>query len=95
MQMFGGIGLITGGAGFAILLYLTALKLTQDVLLSNRPILWLGVLLVIIGVQFMFFGLIAEMTTRTYHESTDARTYSIREIIGRQPANQPTDKHSH
>ena len=95
MQMFGGIGLITGGAGFAILLYLTALKLTQDVLLSNRPILWLGVLLVIIGVQFMFFGLIAEMMTRVYHESTNARTYSIREIIGRQPANPPTDKFSH
>ena len=82
MQLFGGIGLITGGAGSAILLYLTWLKITEDILLSNRPVLWLGILLVIIGVQFMFFGLIAEMMTRIYHESADRLTYSIREIVG-------------
>ena len=90
MQMFGGIGLITGGIGFAILLYLTWLKLTEGILLSNRPVLWLGILLLILGVQFMFFGLIAEMMTRIYHESTDRSTYVIREII----RSQPTDTRS-
>ncbi|HEY4688452.1 MAG TPA: glycosyltransferase family 2 protein [Anaerolineae bacterium] len=90
MQLFGGLGLITGGAGFVILLYLTILKLTQDILLSNRPILWLGVMLVIIGVQFLFFGLIAEMITRTYHESAHRPTYYIREIIWNQPTDQPS-----
>ncbi|HLF26797.1 MAG TPA: glycosyltransferase family 2 protein [Anaerolineae bacterium] len=96
MQLFGGLGLLTGGAGFLILLYLTYLKLTQNVLLSNRPILWLGVMLVIIGVQFMFFGLIAEMMTRIYHESTNTQTYTIRQIVHNQltsqPANYPTDQ---
>ncbi len=80
MQLFGGIGLFTSGAGFAILVYLTYLKIAEGALLSNRPILWLGVLLVILGVQFMFFGLIAEMITRIYHESADKPTYAIREI---------------
>jgi len=81
MQLFGVIGLLTGGAGFVILLWLTVEKLTQDILLSNRPVLWLGVLLVIIGVQFMFFGLIAELIARTYHESAHKPTYFIRDII--------------
>ena len=85
MQLFGGLGLLTGGAGFAILAYLTYLKIFEGALLSNRPILWLGILLVILGVQFMFFGLIAEMTTRIYHESADRPTYVIREILNRPP----------
>ncbi len=81
MQLFGSLGLLTGGAGFAILLYLTYLKIFEGALLSNRPILWLGVMLVILGVQFMFFGLVAEMITRTYHESAGKPTYAIREIV--------------
>ena len=85
MQLFGGLGLLTGGAGFAILAYLTYLKIFEGALLSNRPILWLGILLVILGVQFMFFGLIAEMTTRIYHESADRPTYVIREILNLPP----------
>jgi glycosyltransferase involved in cell wall biosynthesis len=84
MQLFGGLGLLTGGAGFAILAYLTYLKIFEGALLSNRPILWLGILLVILGVQFMFFGLIAEMLTRTYHESSGKPTYTIRQIVSQQ-----------
>jgi len=91
MQMFGGLGLLTGGAGFVILLYLTWLKITEGILLSSRPILWLGVMLVIIGAQFMFFGLIAEMMTRIYHESSGRSTYVIREIIRSRPSSQLTD----
>jgi dolichol-phosphate mannosyltransferase len=86
MQLFGGLGLVTGGFGLVILMYLTWLKLTENILLSNRPVLWLGVMLVIIGAQFMFFGLIAEMMTRIYHESTHRPTYVIREIVRKQPA---------
>lgn len=90
MQLFGGIGLITGGLGFLILLVLTIQKITLGILLSNRPVLWLGILLVILGVQFMFFGLIAEMITRIYHESTDTSTYVIRDII-RHPTHKPSN----
>jgi len=81
MQLFGGIGLFTGGLGFIILTYLAFLKIFEGISLSSRPLLWLGVLLVIVGIQFLFFGLIAEMMTRTYHESTKRPTYHIREII--------------
>lgn len=80
MQLFGGFGLFTGGIGFAFLAYLAFLKIVAGESLSNRPLLWLGILLVVIGVQFMFFGLIAEMMTRTYHESANRPTYAIRAI---------------
>ena len=81
MRLFGGMGLITGGLGALILVYLAYLKVFEGALLSNRPILWLGVMLVILGVQFMFFGLLAEMITRTYHESQGKAIYVLREVI--------------
>ena len=80
MHVFGGMGLLTGFGGAVILLALTYEKLFRGALLSNRPILWLGILLVILGVQFVIFGLMAEMLTRIYHESADRPTYVIREI---------------
>ena len=81
MRLFGSVGLITGGLGTLILVYLAYLKVFEGALLSNRPILWLGVMLVILGVQFMFFGLLAEMITRTYHESQGKSIYVLREVI--------------
>jgi glycosyltransferase involved in cell wall biosynthesis len=81
MRLFGTVGLITSALGGVILLYLAFLKIFEGALLSNRPILWLGVMLVIVGVQLLFFGFIAEMITRTYHESQDKSIYVVREII--------------
>jgi len=89
MQLFGCAGLITGAIGIGILAYLTFLKIAYGEQLSNRPVLWLGVLLVIVGVQFLFFGLIAEMLTRTYHESQGKSIYVIREIVGRDAIHEP------
>ena len=71
-----------------ILAYLAFLKIFEGALLSNRPILWLGVMLVILGVQFLFFGLLAEMLMRTYYESQGKSIYVVREVIPR-PADPP------
>jgi glycosyltransferase involved in cell wall biosynthesis len=81
MRLFGGAGVATGGIGLLILAYLAYIKIFEGALLSNRPILWLGVMLVILGVQFIFFGLLAEMQMRTYYESQDKSIYVTREII--------------
>ena len=91
MRLFGSVGLITSGLGGLILAYLAYLKIFQGELLSNRPILWLGVMLVIVGVQFLFFGLIAEMLTRTYHESQSKSIYVIREILPLPPSPSPDE----
>ena len=86
MRLFGSVGIITSGLGGVILAYLAFLKIFEGALLSNRPLLWLGVMLVIIGVQFLFFGFMAEMLMRTYYESQGKNIYVVRKVI--QAANQ-------
>jgi glycosyltransferase involved in cell wall biosynthesis len=81
MRLFGGMGVATGAIGVLILAYLAYIKIFEGALLSNRPILWLGVMLVILGVQFLFFGLLAEIQMRTYYESQGKSIYVAREII--------------
>jgi glycosyltransferase involved in cell wall biosynthesis len=87
MRLFGGMGVATGAIGVVILAYLAFIKVFEGAALSNRPILWLGVMLVILGVQFLFFGLLAEMQMRTYYESQGKSIYVVREVI--QAADQP------
>jgi glycosyltransferase involved in cell wall biosynthesis len=81
MQLFGLLGLAAFGAGTLIGLYLTLIKLLYRVSLSNRPLLWLAVLLIVIGVQFISMGLMAELVARTYHETQNKPIYAVREIV--------------
>jgi glycosyltransferase involved in cell wall biosynthesis len=81
LQVFGFIGLGTLGAGLAICGHLTILKLVWGAALSERPLLFLGILLAILGGQFLSMGLLAEIQIRTYHESAQKSVYAIREIL--------------
>ncbi len=81
LHVFGGLGLASAGAGFLIGLYLTVLKLAFGQDIGTRPLLFLAVLLVVLGVQLMSMGLLAEMITRTYHEAQDKPIYVIREQL--------------
>lgn len=60
-HLFGGAGGLIGSAGFLILLYLTALKVFTGALIGTRPLLLLGILLLIVGVQTVLFGMLAEL----------------------------------
>jgi glycosyltransferase involved in cell wall biosynthesis len=66
LHLFGGLGLALGVAGFLICLYLTVLWFAGHAI-GHRPLLTLGVLLVVVGMQFLSLGLIGEMIT-THHE---------------------------
>ena len=80
IHLFGPIGIISFIVGMAINLYLLALKIMgHDI--WGRPILLLGVSLVLAGIQFLTFGLIAELIMRTYYESQNKKTYDIREVF--------------
>lgn len=59
-HLFGGLGLLVGTAGMGINLYLAALW-TMGEPIGHRPLLSLGVLLTITGLQFVFFGMMAEL----------------------------------
>ena len=83
LQFFGAIGMVSTTLGVLIGLYLSIQRLFFSVSIGDRPALLLAVLLIFIGLQFITSGLLAEMMTRTYHESQDKPTYTIRRIYGR------------
>jgi glycosyltransferase involved in cell wall biosynthesis len=80
LQIFGLVGIITGGLGVLVTGWLAYVRLFQHQAIADRPLLLLGVMLVFIGVQLVTFGLLAEVMARTYYESQDKPTYVIREV---------------
>ncbi len=82
MQAFGLIGLVVGGGGFALAAYLAALKLFRGAALAQRPLLWLAILSIIVGGQFISMGLLGELVIRTYYEAQHKPIYAVREILG-------------
>ena len=77
-HFFGLIGLILGTVGFLILAYLTYLKLFYGQDIGDRPLLVAGTLLVLVGVQFVSFGVIGEILSRTYYASSNEKSYFVR-----------------
>ncbi len=69
LHLFGGMGLALGGLGSIVLVYLAALKLDGQAI-GHRPLLTLGVLLVVVGVQLLSLGLISELITSHHEERT-------------------------
>jgi glycosyltransferase involved in cell wall biosynthesis len=72
LHLFGGLGLALGAIGLGILVYLTVLKLGGHAI-GGRPLLTLGVLLVVVGLQFFSLGLISEMITSHHEERVPER----------------------
>jgi hypothetical protein len=81
MQVFGSAGFFSSLLGFAICTYLAIEKLAFGYELSDRPLLLLGVLMIVVGVQLVSLGLVADVVSRTYHESQDKRPYHVREQL--------------
>jgi dolichol-phosphate mannosyltransferase len=69
LHLFGGVGLVLGALGTAVLVYLTVLKLTGEAI-GHRPLLTLGVLLVVVGVQLVSLGLVSELVASHHEERT-------------------------
>jgi dolichol-phosphate mannosyltransferase len=72
LHLFGSLGLLLGAVGSAILVYLTVLKATGEAI-GHRPLLTLGVLLVVVGLQFFSLGLISELITSHHEERAGER----------------------
>ena len=80
IHVFGFFGLLATLAGLGITGVLGVEKILLGVKLSDRPLLLLGILLVLGGVQFVTLGLLGEMLARTYHESQAKPIYLVREV---------------
>ncbi len=82
IQFFGLLGLLTAGLGVAIGGYLSVLKLAFGAQIGGRPLLFLGILLIVVGVQFVVVGLLGEMLVRVYHESQRKPIYMVKRVLG-------------
>lgn len=81
MQVFGLMGLGALSGGVLLCGYLAFAKVFYHQALSERPLLLLGVLLVVVGVQLLSLGLVADMVARTYFESQNRVPYYIRSRV--------------
>jgi glycosyltransferase involved in cell wall biosynthesis len=72
LHLFGGIGLLLGAIGFIVLLYLSMLWFWGQGI-GGRPLFFLGVLLVVVGIQFVSLGLLSELITSQHEERIDER----------------------
>jgi len=81
LQIF---GLVGGGmtlAGIAVCGYLAYVRLFGYQSIADRPLLLFGILLIFSGMQLITLGLLAELQSRTYHESQNKPVYAIRDIL--------------
>ena len=72
LHLFGGLGALMGAVGFVILTYLTVIWFWGEGI-GHRPLLTLGVLLVVVGIQFVSLGLLSELITSQHEERMDER----------------------
>ena len=79
LYVFGAAGFLVGGIGGLLGAYLTVFKLLTENKIGDRPLLQLAALLMVLGVQFVSTGIVADMIMRTYHESQHKPIYYIRE----------------
>jgi len=84
LHLFGGLGLLLGTIGTGILVYLTIEKIGGEPI-GKRPLLLLGVLLVVVGIQFLSLGLLSELVTSQHRERLraldDRRSRLVDEIL--------------
>ncbi len=79
LHLFGGLGLVLLAVGTATLGYLTVVKI-QGHAIGQRPLLILGVLLVVVGMQFFSLGLVGEMITSQHEERVGEHEHASRHV---------------
>jgi glycosyltransferase involved in cell wall biosynthesis len=79
IHLFGGLGLMSLVLGFLINFYLLVIKIMGEDI-WGRPIMIVGFILLLGGIQLITTGIIAEIIVRTYFESQNKKTYSVKSI---------------
>jgi glycosyltransferase involved in cell wall biosynthesis len=83
MHLFGTLGFISLNIGIIINIYLLILKIMGEDI-WGKPLIILGLMLVLGGIQLITIGIIAEINVRTYFEGTNRKTYKVRRIANEQ-----------
>ncbi len=80
MHLFGITGILLFIVGLGINGYLLAIKIMGQEI-GGRPLLLLGITLLLGGIQLITIGIVAELIVRTYFESQSKKTYRVKEIF--------------
>jgi glycosyltransferase involved in cell wall biosynthesis len=81
MHFFGAIGFVSLTLGVAAETVALVLRLFYGIALILTPLPVVGAMFVIVGVQFVLFGLMAEVLMRTYYESKGTRAWAVRDTV--------------
>jgi len=84
MHLFGGWGVLSLGVGSLILFWLLLQKILGHEI-GGRPLLTLGFILFMAGLQLIALGILSEMMVRTYYESQDKKPYKVRKVHSKKP----------
>jgi glycosyltransferase involved in cell wall biosynthesis len=82
IHIFGVVGLLLLVPGMLVTGWLGFERLFLGIEIGGRPIVLLGILLVVTGLQFITLGLLAELLVRTYHESQGKPVYRVDRVLG-------------
>jgi glycosyltransferase involved in cell wall biosynthesis len=85
IYLFGGTGLALIFVSSLVLLFLMVRRLWLGISVFSSPLFQVSTMFIILGFQSILMGLIAELLARTYHESQEKPTYTIRKIIQNNP----------
>jgi len=91
LHLFGGGGLLAMLIGFIFCIDVTIDKIMYYDKAAERPLLLLGVMLVMVGTILVMLGILAELIVRTHHESTGTPIYRVRQRIGGKRQRDPND----
>lgn len=80
IHIFGTLGLLALMGGFLLSIYLTVLKIVGEDI-WGRPVLLVALILLLGGVQLITTGILSEIIIRTYFESQDKKTYTVKETF--------------
>ena len=81
IHVFGGAGLLSTFLGLAIIGWMGVERVYFGNPIGDRPIVLLGILLTVMGLQFVTMGLLGEILVRTYHESQGKPVYRVEKVL--------------
>jgi glycosyltransferase involved in cell wall biosynthesis len=89
IYLFGGVGMAMMGVAALVLLFLFIRRVWFLVSVTQSPLFLISAITGLMGFQSVMMGLIAELLTRTYHESQGKSIYNVRKVISDQPIPEP------
>ena len=81
IHLLGGSGIFLAAIGVILGIYLGVDRLAFGVPLGDRPLFLLAILMIIVGIQFLVFGVLADIMVRIYYGQGGRKHYTIEEVL--------------